>query len=200
VGWPSTGVFAPNEGSSQDFYDPMSCADKILIDVQRTRLDDAKALLGFVNRWGVLGVGIHGVPDFGADEVALSSNWLKQLQQWTEILYALENGEETNTTWAEFAAALNEHLNGIHPFVIATDRRAKRGFRASRLLDALCYALWNQASTEGNRLRRCPECHALFAPGRANQEYCDRRCANRPTVRKWKHEQRRKRQLERRRK
>ena len=54
--------------------------------------------------------------------------------------------------------------------------------------------LWDQA-TEGKRLRRCPECRALFPPRRANQRYCTRLCANRPTVRKWKRAQKRKKAM-----
>ena len=194
ISWPSAGLLVPVEGSSAEPYRPMNIAADILLDVQRTRPEDVKALLRFVNRWGLLGVGIPGAPDFGTDGVAISSEWVARLRQWVETLHALKGGREKETTWAEFAKILNEHLGGVHPSVSITDRGVQRTFRAVRLLDVLCFELWDQA-TEGKRLRRCPECRALFIPRRANQEYCTRLCANRPTVRKWKREQRRKQRM-----
>jgi hypothetical protein len=178
----------------QEPYNPRGAADDILVDVQRTPSSDSKALLRFVNRWGLLGVGIPGARDFGTDGVELLGEWLSRLRQWIETLHALRRGKEKQTTWAGFAALLNEHLGGVHPTVSATDRGLQPTFRAERLLDILCFELWDQA-TGGRRLRRCPECGALFIPGRANQEYCTRLCANRPTVRKWKLEQKRKKNM-----
>ena len=194
IGWPSAGVFAPIEGSPQELYRPMEVAADILLDVQRTRPEETRALLRFVDRWGVLGVGIPGAPDFGADDVGLTGEWLSRLGHWIETLHALKSGRETGTTWVEFAGMLNEHLGGVHPSVRLTDHGLGRTFRADRLLDALCFELWDQA-TEGKRLRRCPECRALFPPRRANQRYCTRLCANRPTVRKWKRAQKRKKAM-----
>ncbi len=199
IDWPASGVLAPSGDSPQERYNPFEVADRILLDVQRTRSDDEKAILQFVNRWGLLGIGIPGAADFGADGVTFTGEWLALLRQWIETLHALRRGKERETTWAEFAATLNKHLDGVQPRLSVSERSLQRTFAAKRLLDALCFELWDQA-TEGKRMRRCPECHALFTPGRANQEYCTRLCANRPTVRKWKLEQRRKKRIARQRK
>ncbi len=202
IAWPPLGVFVPDNDRARSGppapYNPIAVANAILLDVQRTSADDPKSLLRFVNRWGVLGVGIPGAPAFPADAVALTREWLARLTGWMEALYALQRRQKTTLTWRALADQLNDALRGAHPAA----RPAKTGglepvFRVERLLDALCVALWEQAADLGH-FRRCPECRALFVPGRANQEYCSRLCANRPTVRKWRRAQRRKQQQTRR--
>src|SRR5437773_319349 len=134
----------------------MDVATGVLLDVQRTTAGDPRALLRFVTRWGLLGIGIPGASDFGADDVTSTGEWLVRLRQWIEDLHALRRGITSDTTWAKFAATLNEQLVGIHPVMItATAGGLERGFRAKRLLDALLFELWDQA-TEGQRVRRAP--------------------------------------------
>jgi len=116
---------------------------------------------------------------------------ISELRAWIETFHGLRSGKDKTTTWAEFASTLNEHLGHVHPALSVAREGPRQTYRVERLRDALWFELWNQA-TEGRRLRRCPECRALFCPGRSNQKYCTHLCANRPTVRRWKRAQKRK--------
>ena len=91
-------------------------------------------------------------------------------------------------TWHDLAFELSEQLRDVHLGAISGGRALEAVYRPRHLLDALWLELWRQA-TNMARYRRCPECRALFIPGRANQQYCTRLCANRPTVRAWKRKQ-----------
>src|SRR5712692_9699129 len=61
--WPQGGVFVPKgaglpnsrRAKPLDWYNPVPVAAEILLDVQRTPAHDPKALLRFVNKWGILG-------------------------------------------------------------------------------------------------------------------------------------------------
>lgn len=94
-------------------------------------------------------------------------------------------------TWRDLIFTLNEHLRDIHLAAVRERRTIVPVFRPRTLHGALWLEVWRQI-TGMNRHRRCPECRVLFIPGRANQQYCTRQCANRPTVRRWKREQKRK--------
>ncbi len=187
LAWPEGGILVPADATGGDSYSPAEHASEILVHGQRAAAaSDPKALLRFVNQWGLLGVGASGAETFPADSVALTGEWLNRLTQWIETLHALESGNPPHATWEDFARTLNEHLQAIHPIAIPSARGGLRpGHRAHRLLDILLFELWEQA-TEGKHHRQCPECRALFIPSRSNQQYCARLCANRPTVRKWK--------------
>jgi uncharacterized C2H2 Zn-finger protein len=196
IGWPPGGVIVPAADGPREPYDPIAVAGEIFLDVQRAAPEEGRSLLRFVTRWGLLGVGIPGASDFGADAIAVVGTWLSQLKEWIETVHRLRRGTEKGRTWDDFAATLNPHLQRIHPALGAGANGLERRFRADRLLDVLCFALWDQV-TDGAHLRRCPECRALFIPSRANQEYCGHLCANRPTVRRWKKKQKKKRLAER---
>ncbi len=202
--WPVGGVFAPTwwprdrPTKPAESYNPMTVAPDILVDVQRVETEDPKALLRFVNRWGPLGVGVPQ-DTFFLDGVVLTGGHLRQLQEWIEAWEALQHGRRRKRpsraplrarpwTWWALAFQLSERLREIHLGAVVARRKLVAVYRPRQLLDALSLELWRQA-TELKRYRRCPECRALFVPGRANQQYCTRLCANRPTVRNWKRKQ-----------
>src|SRR5713226_8003780 len=68
--WPVGGVFAPKWWPRErpmipaDAYDPVPHAASILLDGQRAAGRDPKALLRFVNKWGMLGIGVPGDRSF----------------------------------------------------------------------------------------------------------------------------------------
>lgn len=202
--WPTGGVFAPawwprnRPAKPVEYYNPMKMAADILLDAQRLEGEDRQALLRFVNKWGMLGVGVPG-DSFFLDGVVLTGRCLTQLNEWIEGLEALQHGRTRirralkraphhRWTWRALAFELSEHLRAIHLGAVPASRKLVAVYRPRNLFDALWLELWRQA-TEMKRHRRCPECHALFIPGRANQQYCTRLCANRPTVRNWKRKQ-----------
>jgi hypothetical protein len=202
--WPVGGVFAPTwwprgrPAKPFEYYNPMTAAADILLDVQRVESEDPKALLRFVNKWGRLGVGVPR-DAFFLDGVVLTGRYLTQLKEWIEALEALQHGKKRPRrsskslltrpwTWRDLAFELSEHLRDIHLGAVAERPKLVAVYRPRHLLDALWLELWRQA-TEMKRSRRCPECRVLFIPGRANQQYCTRLCANRPTVRAWKRKQ-----------
>jgi len=262
--WPVGGVFAakwwPQERPTPaDVYNPVEVASEILLDAQRAAGDDPKVLLRFVNKWGQLGVGVPGDPQF-LDGVEYTGHCLTLLKEWIEAYYALRQGrnplhseppewikalpmlrprewvkapppkrkalptlkirsnervyegrkavafapewvrvprpkmKRPRWTWRELAFALNERLREIHVAAYPEKRALLPIYRPRNLYRALWLEVWRQA-TGMNRFRRCPECRALFVPARTNQQYCTRQCANRPTVRRWKREQKRKRRL-----
>jgi hypothetical protein len=183
----------------------MTVAADILLDVQRVESADPKALLRFVNKWGRLGVGVPR-DAFFLDGVVLTGRYLSQLKEWIEALEALQRGRKRMRqspkpsltrpwAWDGLAFVLSEQLRNIHLGAVAASRKLVAVYRPRNLLEALWLELWRQA-TEMKRYRRCPECRALFVPGRANQQYCTRLCANRPTVRAWKRKQQEKKRAQ----
>jgi len=213
--WPVGGVFAPTwwprdrPTKPVEYYNPMKVAADVLLDVQRTAGEDRKALLRFVNKWGMLGVGVPG-DSFFLDGVDFTGRCLTQLKEWIEGFEALQRGKKRMRrslkrspgrpwTWRTLAFELSEHVREVHLGAVRARRRLLAVYRPRNLFDALWLELWRQA-TEVKRHRRCPECRALFIPGRANQQYCTRLCANRPTVRAWKRKQKDKKTAEQRQK
>jgi hypothetical protein len=193
VEWPAGGIFVPEgDDAKAPTYEPLAVAPEILLDVHRTRVDDPTALLRFVNRWGPLGVGIPGAPQFEADGVAFAGEHLAWLSGLAQTLHALQRGEKTAMSWNEMADQLTRALANVHFGARPTKHALVPHFPVPRLLDALVLEVWDMA-TEGKRLRQCPECQALFIHGREDKRYCSAACAKRRTVREWKRRQRRRR-------
>ncbi len=88
-------------------------------------------------------------------------------------------------TWKDIVFMLNENLREVRLGATRQKSSLVSLYFPNRLLEVLWLEAWKEA-TGVNRFRRCPECHVLFVPGRANQEYCTHLCANRPTVRRAK--------------
>jgi hypothetical protein len=203
VAWPAGGVFIPRGHadprqplrSPRDSYEPSPVAQHILRDVQRFDPKDPALLLRFVNTWGLLGVGIPGLPHFSFDGVEATRIWIAGAQSWLRSIKMLQDGEKTVTTWPDLAMIINGGLGRVHPATRVTASGLDPVYRASCLLDVIWLQLWDMA-TGGKKLRRCRDCPAVFIPTRANQTYCSRLCANRPSVRRAKKKQKQ-RQLER---
>lgn len=192
--WPEGGVFAQTARLAGDYYNPTDFMHQILPGVQQAAAVGTEgATLAFVNRWGILGVGIPGDAEAAWDGVGLTGYWLRRVRDWIEAYAALSTGKATAATWAGLADFLNtgEMLAGVRHEVAATEHRFEARFRLDTLLAAIALGLWDMAISGGRRLRRCPECNALFIPARTDMEYCTRLCANRPTVRRSKKKRRR---------
>ena len=207
--WPDGGVFVPNEvlkpppkslnvnwkePRPSDVYDPVEQAKSILRDAQTTAHDNPKAILKFVNRWGCLGVGIPDDEGFPFDGVVLTGMYLKTITDWIQRYQVIQKKKQSKFELEELAFLLNGVMVGVEPQVRPTESRLEPVYRVSRLLDVLWLECWEEA-TSGKQLRRCPECQSSFIPGRSNQLFCNRRCANRPTVRKAKNNKREQRNM-----
>jgi len=197
VAWPEGGMFVPEEylmlptkaravklkdPQPRGWYHPVNEGPAILLDVQRTSPQDPKALLKFVNKWGSLGIGISEKDDFLFQGVLDTGKCLEAISQWIQTYQALQRKKKVNSSFGDLAYLLSGRLRNIQPAVCATKKGFDPIFRVSRLIDAMWLECWEMVTT-GKQLLRCPECRAYFLPGRANQMYCNRRCAIRPTVR-----------------
>ena len=179
--WPAGGVFAPKKAKPIKYYNPVERGESILSDLQRTT-EKPQSLLRFVNKWGSLGVGIPGDETCLYDGVEVTRARLSRIKKWIEAFYACKQGKG-EATWESLADFLNANLNEISPTARVVTNHLIAAYRVSRLLDVIFLELWDIA-TSGSKLRRCLACKALFFPTRANQEYCDRRCAVRVAVRR----------------
>jgi hypothetical protein len=179
--WPAGGVFAPKKARSIDSYDPVKKGDSIMGDLQRTS-EEPESLLRFVNKWGRLGVGIPGDETCPYDGVEVTQAQLSWIKKWIEAFHTRSHGKG-EATWESLADFLNANLSEISPIARLATNHLIPAFQVSRLLDAIFLELWDIA-TGGSKLRRCLACKGLFVPQRANQEYCDRRCAVRIAVRR----------------
>lgn len=204
--WPEGGVFVPEkflmlnrktqsvrfkEPVPHQWYNPAAKGKEIWLDIQRCSPEDPKALLKFVNKWGRLGIGIPEEELFPFDAVIATGQYLKTISRWIQTYEALQKGRTKESSFKTLAFYLNEFLTGIRPGVQPTKKGLDPIYQVSRLSDVLWLECWEMATT-GKQLLRCPECRAYFLPGRANQMYCNRRCAIRPTVRKAKAKKRKK--------
>ncbi|HKW92160.1 MAG TPA: hypothetical protein VJX92_09685 [Methylomirabilota bacterium] len=185
LGWPTGGIFVPAEESPPRPYHPLPVAAEILVDAQGVASDDPAALLGFVNRWGRLGVGLPGAEDFGADGVQQTGEGLRELTRWMRVLYAFQHGKATTATGADLADMFQTRLGGVHLSARPTRVGLRPVFPLRRLLDALYLELWGVA-TEAKRLRQCPRCQHCFIRGREDQIFCTGRCARLWHVKRWK--------------
>ena len=185
--WPPAGLFVPVGGGAPEEYDPLSEAAEILLDVQRTATKEhADALLGFVNRWGMLGVGIPGADDFPVDGVQRTAAELRELARWLVVVHELQARRRRAEMWTAVAAVFRERLAGVHlQAQVADPGRLLPSFHVPRLIDGLYLQLWDVA-TGGKRLRRCKRCEDFFIRGREDQIFCTPRCARLWHVKRWK--------------
>jgi hypothetical protein len=191
LGWPAGGIFVPDERARPAApYRPIPGAAEILLEAQQAATADAEGLLGFVNRWGLLGVGIPGEPDFGADGVEHTGEALRRLSSWMASLHALQQGKATTHTWAELIEVFEQQLEGVRFSAQLGRRGLVPRLPVHRLLDALYLELWSLA-TGGKRLRRCKRCEHFFLRTRQDRIFCTGRCARLWHVRKWKRAHRR---------
>jgi len=197
LGWPPGGIFVPEGTPSPDSaYEPIPVARAILLDAQRAATADAQGLLTFVNRWGVLGVGISGKDDFPADGVGKTGEALRELSEWIATLEALQHHRPTDRTWSDVIQLFETRLGGVR----LSARQLRDGlvprFPVARLLDALYLELWGVV-TRGKQLRQCKRCARFFIRGREDQIFCTGPCARLWHVRKWKRAHRRAKKLRR---
>ena len=193
LGWPAGGIFVPDAGAKAVApYHPIPRAAEILLEAQAAAHMDAAGVLAFVNRWGMLGLGIPGAPDFGADGVEHTGEALRTLSTWIAALHALQQGKDTPHTWAELIGVFEAHLQGVRFSAHLRQRGLVPRLPVRRLLDALYLELWGVA-TGGKRLRRCKRCERFFLRTRQDRIFCTGRCARLWHVRKWKRQHRRRR-------
>jgi hypothetical protein len=191
LGWPAGGIFVPDERApSAAPYRPIPRAAEILLEAQQAATADAEGVLAFVNRWGMLGVGIPGEPSFGADGVEHTGESLRTLSSWMAALHALQQGKGTTHTWGELIEVFEVRLEGVRFSVHLGSRGLVPRFPVRRLLDALYLELWSLA-TGGKRLRRCKRCERFFLRTRQDRIFCTGRCARLWHVRDWKRRHRR---------
>ncbi len=189
--WPPGGIFVP-EGTPppNSDYNPIPEAGAILLDAQRAATADAQGLLAFVNRWGVLGVGLPGKDDFGADGVGKTGEALRELSAWMATVNALQHRRPTTRTWADLVQVFEARLGGVRLSARLQSGTLVPRLPVARLLDALYLELWGVA-TRGKRLRQCKRCARFFIRGREDQIFCTGPCARLWHVRKWKRAHRR---------
>ena len=191
LGWPAGGIFVPEGTPPPDSgYDPIPVAGAILLDAQRAATADAAGLLAFVNRWGVLGVGIPGKDDFEADGVTKTGEALRELSEWIATLNALQRRRSTDRTWADVVQLFETRLGGVRLSARLQSGTLVPRLPVARLLDALYLELWGVA-TRGKQLRQCKRCARFFIRGREDQIFCTGPCARLWHVRKWKRAHRR---------
>ncbi|MGH2627313.1 MAG: hypothetical protein ACRDHY_11755, partial [Anaerolineales bacterium] len=186
LAWPAGGILAPEESSARPrIYGPLPFAGTILLDAQAVAVDDPAALLGFVTRWGRLGIGIPGHEAFEADGVVHTGESLRELTTWMATLHALQTKQRTTVTWTDVARLFQDKLGGVQFGAQPTPRGLVPLFPLRRLLDALYLELWGLA-TGAKRLRRCRRCEHFFIRGRQDQIFCTGRCARLWHVKRWK--------------
>ena len=191
LGWPAGGIFVPDETATPvPPYAPIPRAAEILLEAQQAGTADTAGLLAFVNRWGLLGVGIPGAPEFGADGVEHTAGALRELSAWIATLHALQQGTRTTHTWADLITAFDEQLKSVRFSASRGQRGLVPRLPVPRLLDALYLELWGVA-TGGKRLRRCKRCERFFLRSRNDRIFCTGRCARLWHVRAWKRRHRR---------
>src|SRR4029434_6981173 len=130
--WPEGGVFVQTARAPRDRYNPLDFTRQILAAVQQAAAGNKeRASLGFVNRWGRLGVGIPGDPYASWDGVALTHERLRQVRDWIEAYAALSKGKATAATWPSLGDFLNsdEMLAGVHHEAADTERGLVPRFR-----------------------------------------------------------------------
>jgi hypothetical protein len=191
LAWPAGGMFVPVNGARSEDYDPLPEARETLVDVQHAAASvRPESLLGFVNRWGLLGVGICGADDFPTDGVQETADELGELVRWMAAVHALQQRQRVPETWADVAALFRQRLAGVHLQARVTPRSGLvPSFRVPRLIDGLYLELWDVA-TRGTRLLRCKRCEDFFIRGRDDQIFCTSRCARLWHVKRWKQRQR----------
>jgi hypothetical protein len=190
--WPQHGVFVPKGFDSDDgacairVYRPLHDADMILKDVTKLRLDFA-GLLEFINKWGRLGVGIAGSPQFLYDGVQLTLQRLKDLQGWIEwySAYGARPAKAPKGTAYDFLVTVGHALQGVQPHA----RLDRAGFEPMHLVPSLYAALFLQLLThvtKHDRFSRCPRCEGLFFLTRLDRKFCSSTCKTAMNVRRFR--------------
>jgi len=193
LGWPAGGIFVPEDTSAPPrAYRPLPIAAEILLDAQGVAPADPQALLGFVNRWGRLGLGIPGHEGFEVDGVMWTGECLRELTIWVATLHALQNKQPTTATWTDLANLLKDKLSGVQFGAQLGRQGLVPLFPLRRLLDALYLELWG-LTTGAKRLRQCKRCEHFFIRGREDQIFCTGRCARLWHVKRWKQRERQQR-------
>lgn len=193
LSWPSEGIFVAAQPDAVDEYEPLEVAAEILLDVQRTAKKETAETLTFVNRWGLLGVGIPGAEDFPTDGVQRTAEELRELARWMAVVHALQERPRGTKTWSDVASLFQKRLAGVHLQARVTRHPGLMpSFHVPRLIDGLYLELWNVA-TGGKHLRRCKRCEDFFIRGREDQIFCTSRCARLWHVKRWKQQHRKQR-------
>ena len=186
LGWPAGGIFVPDERARPAVpYRPIPHAAEIVLEAQQAATAKAEGVLAFVNRWGMLGVGIPGERNFGADGVEHTGEALRELATWIATLHALQRGTGTTRTWADLIEVFEVQLESVRFSAGLGGRGLVPRLPVRRLLDALYLELWDMA-TGGKRLRRCKKCERFFLRTRGDRIFCTGRCARLWHVREWK--------------
>ncbi len=207
--WPKEGLFVPRHWPSSPSdtdlpapirqYDPRPLAEDIVQDISRMDVQDATALLAFVNRWGLLRDGWYG-------EVAGTRLWLQTAKTVIGDLYALQHRRAeppTRAEWEELGFDVRSFVGGMHFAVRATPDGLRPVFRAANLADVIGLRLFELA-TSAEHLRQCAydRCRAFFIPDRRDQIYCktedEQRCARRASLERLRTRRRKERQRNRR--
>lgn len=217
--WPG-GVFVTEgiEGSKDLVpvrgYDPTACAGSILLEATRINLENQEALLGFVNKWGLLGI---AEPDNAIqlwDSVFLTRAQLHNIKRLAGWLQAMQHGkwkssaipplDEVRKLLADvrvepknrrelyhlaFQQEFNKKAWGcpLRPLLLSDGRQFRRYLRPLRLLDVLYIELWQAAFARDTVLRQCAECKGLFSVKKSNRlkAFCTPACKNRRNFRRW---------------
>jgi hypothetical protein len=212
--FPAAGVIAPKgwsgnldelSASVSTYHHPLPSADEILQDISELpvaepspagpvrRLADNDAVLRFVNKWGVLGVGVGTGPRRVAllDGVAETHHHLAWIQHTQRRIFLFQDGRPlSGDSWTELAWELNNSaIADIRPLAVPTKNGLGFQFQPRRLLDVLCLRLL-EFGTGTEKLRQCKECSALFVPDRRDQIYCktggEQVCARRASLRAYR--------------
>lgn len=102
--------------------------------MQRANAGEPSSLLRFVNKWGVLGIGIPKSPEFSFDGVVATGKWVSELQRWIEAFHALRHGKDPGETWDDLAVMLRGCLTHVHPDVRPVGGRLRQSWKLSTLL------------------------------------------------------------------
>lgn len=172
-----------------------------------------REVLGFVRKWGRLGVGLRGHPQCGLDEVFAVYAELRTLATWARAYDALRCSQLDAPALRDFVPPPRRHRRGFedtlpslfmrqlelkhaqglfHGMFPALTYRRHQGFRAAvripdaTLFDVLWLGLW-VSLLEGLPPQACPECEQMFLPHRRGQHFCSRRCQNRANQRTYYH-------------
>lgn len=193
------GIDSPEGAKLILTYDPTQEATKILTSATALDPHDDEALLGFVNRWGLLGL---AEPDKEAQlwdsvrktkeelaRIARLAQWLRAMKErkWRDKalppldeVRRIVSGVPTRLTphqrvrayWLAYANELNQSLwrRPVRTLLLPEGRSVRQYFRPRCLADVLYMTLWNAATDGDSILRQCPGCRGLFTVSMTNQK------------------------------